>query len=179
MISLVPYTHLTPTHHDALLHIRNLPEIVCYTPNQESIALQQHLKWVETLHTASHLLYLAVLEHDNVIGAVHAKEIDTSTPVWGIFFKPNVSPSITSATAVYFLEYLFTHFSISSIHAMIHSHNLLAQKFNERLGFIPDSQKERSDFCLMRLTYNEWQTRKQSKLFAPLLKIASTLHLKD
>ncbi len=179
MISLVPYTNLTPTHHDALLNIRNLPEIVRYTPNQEKIALHEHLTWVQTLRTASHLLYLAVLDQDSVIGAVHAKEIDTSTPVWGIFFKPCISPSITSATAVYFLEYLFARFSSSTIRAMIHPQNLSAQKFNERLGFIADSDTNRSDFCLMSLKYDEWQKRKQSKLFAPLLKIASTLHLKD
>ena len=58
----------------------------------------------------------------------------------------------------------------------IHANALLSQHptFNERLGFsITDVQ--RSNFCLMSLSQEQWQIKKHSKLFQPILKIASQI----
>lgn len=178
MTTLIPYSHLSVFQHQELLMIRNQPDIVRYTQNPKNITLNEHLAWVNELSAKPQQLYLAVRHQDTIIGGVHAHDIDTPSPTWGIFFAPTTAPLISSATAVYFLDLLFLTFQSHTIHAKIHPNNVSAQKFNERLGFMHDSSLNGSDFCLMKLSYMQWQSRKSSKLFAPILQMASTYTLK-
>lgn len=174
MLFLTPYFTLTLEEHLSLLMLRNHEVILRYTPTQQPICLTEHLGWVETLKTNKNSLYLAVKEDQLLKGAIHANALLSQHPTWGLFFSPTTSPSVTSAVALFFLDTLFNHYHANYIESLVHQENSAAKKFNERLGFsITDVQ--RSNFCLMSLNQEQWQIKKHSKLFQPILKIASQI----
>lgn len=169
---------LTQEEHKVLLALRNQEAILRYTPTQKAIEFSDHLAWVETLKSNDDALYLALKDEQIIQGAIHANALKSHSPSWGLFFDPTTSPLVTSAVALFFLDTLFNHYRACSIKSFVHVENSPALKFNERLGFkMRDTQP--SSFCTMVLSHEEWQMKKSSKLFQPILKIASQLTIRN
>ncbi len=177
MIFLVPYYNLDISEHKALLGIRNQPEIIYHTQTQKAIQLESHLTWVQSLKHNQDSLYLAVIENNHILGGINANALQLKEPTWGVFFSPNTSPLITSAVSFLFLDTLFLQKCTLSIHASIHHNNVSARKFSERLGFTLINRN--SDFDAMSLSKDQWEKRKVSKLFKPIIDFTQNIIIQE
>lgn len=176
MIKLIPYPNLSSDEHRALLSIRNEARILQYTLSQTPIAYEQHLSWVQELQHTAERLYYAVFVNDEIKGAVHATELGSSSPIWGLFFAETTLPIVPSAVALFFLDILFKQDHATCVQSWVHEENLSAVKFNHRLGFQP-SQNQNGFFTLWILHAQDWKMQKNSKLFKPIADMASHISL--
>ena len=89
-----------------ILNIRNKDFIRKNMITNEIISLENHTKWINSLKNNSDKKYFAVICENEVIGSFSwVKEKDEFT--WGIFFKEEVNPIISSCCAYLFLENCF------------------------------------------------------------------------
>lgn len=83
----VNYVSLSREHIELVLEERNKKEVRKWMDNNKPISLNDHLKFIESLHNTKTKFYWLVFRDSKPIGAVYITDIDweKKTGVWGYF----------------------------------------------------------------------------------------------
>jgi UDP-4-amino-4,6-dideoxy-N-acetyl-beta-L-altrosamine N-acetyltransferase len=159
------YSTLNERESFEILSIRNRDFIRKNMITSEIISSENHMKWINSLKNNSDKKYLAVLCENEVIGSCSwVKEKAEYT--WGIFFKEEVNPIISSCCAYLFLENCFFNDKIEKLGSLVKKENSIAFSFNKNFGF--KIYKEDEDYFYLKLEQESWENNKNSRLLKPI-----------
>ena len=157
------YTKLDEKELVSILELRNQKKIREYMINNEIISLENHLNWIESLKKSTDKKYFSVSLEKEIIGSLSYVN-DNQKISWGVFFKENINPFVTSSSTFIFLSYVF---EISqTIYSYVKKENLNAFNFNKNFGFKIYDEDE--NYFYLKLEKEEWENRKNSKLLKPI-----------
>jgi len=165
-ITLKDYRLLTRNEHQNLLAIRNQEVIRKMSLNQNIIALDKHLLWVDGLMDDTTKKYFAIIHNDKIIGGINIFDIETKLK-WGIFFDDKVSLMLKSVIPIYFIDFIFSKFGCDTIYAEIKQENINAVSYNKNLGF---EMLEDEDIVTMQLKQDNYEKVKMSFLLKKIVK---------
>lgn len=159
------YSTLNEQESFEILNIRNKDFIRKNMITDEIINLENHTKWINSLKNNLDKKYFAVLCENEVLGSCSwVKEKDEFT--WGIFFKEEVNPIISSCCTYLFLENCFFNNKIEKLGSLVKKENSIAFSFNKNFGF--ELYKEDENYFYLELEKQKWENRKNSKLLKPI-----------
>ena len=159
------YSILNEQESFEILNIRNKDFIRKNMITNEIINLENHIKWINSLKNNLDKKYFAVLCENEVLGSCSwVKEKDEFT--WGIFFKEEINPIISSSCTYLFLENCFFNDKIEKLGSLVKKENSIAFSFNKNFGF--ELYKEDEDGFYLELEKQKWENRKNSKLLKPI-----------
>lgn len=159
-----------------ILEIRNLDYIRKNMINDEIISLENHLNWIKSLKNNLNKVYFAVIYDDKIVGSCSfVKEKDLSH-TWGIYFKSDTNPIISSLSSYLFLEYLFFDLKIEEIYSLVKVENVLAYKFNLNFGFTTYLEDEK--FYHLKLNKDHWENSKKNRFLISLKKYLDKIDYK-
>jgi UDP-4-amino-4,6-dideoxy-N-acetyl-beta-L-altrosamine N-acetyltransferase len=159
------YSTLNEQESFEILNIRNKDFIRKNMITNEIINLENHTKWINSLKNNLDKKYFAVLCENEVLGSCSwVKEKDEFT--WGIFFKEEVNPIISSSCTYLFLENCFFNNKIEKLVSLVKKENSIAFSFNKNFGF--ELYKEDENYFYLELEKQKWENRKNSKLLKPI-----------
>lgn len=166
-ITFKEYIFLSEIQSEEILNIRNLDYIRKNMITDEIISLENHIKWINSLKTNFEKKYFAVLCENEILGSCSwVKEKNEFT--WGIFFKEEVSPIISSYCVYLFLEYCFFDEKMDELTSLVKKENNQAFNFNKNFGF--KVYKEDEDYFYLKLEKESWENNKNSRLIKPIKK---------
>lgn len=166
-ILLKNYTSLSEKEQIDILSIRNQEYIREVSLNQKPIQIQEHLAWAKELIHDKNKMFYAIIFENKIIGGVNIFNLQEN-PSWGIFFLENADILVKTITPIYFFEYLFSNFTLQTIHAQVLSQNINAISFNKNLGFKEIATI--NDIIELQLQYEAFEKKKKSLLFKQILK---------
>ena len=159
------YSTLNEQESFEILNIRNKDFIRKNMITNEIINLENHTKWINSLKNNLDKKYFAVLCENEVLGSCSwVKEKDEFT--WGIFFKEEINPIISSSCTYLFLENCFFNDKIEKLGSLVKKENSIAFSFNKNFGF--ELYKEDEQYFYLELEKQKWENRKNSKLLKPI-----------
>lgn len=159
------YSTLNEQESFEILNIRNKDFIRKNMITNEIINLENHTKWINSLKNNLDKKYFAVLCENEVLGSCSwVKEKDEFT--WGIFFKEEVNPIISSCCTYLFLENCFFNNKIEKLGSLVKKENSIAFSFNKNFGF--ELYKEDENYFYLELEKQKWENRINSKLLKPI-----------
>ena len=159
------YSTLNEQESFEILNIRNKDFIRKNMITNEIISLENHTKWINSLKNNLDKKYFAVLCENEVLGSCSwVKEKNEFT--WGIFFKEEVNPIISSCCTYLFLENCFFNDKIEKLGSLVKKENSIAFSFNKNFGF--ELYKEDEEYFYLELEKQKWENRKNSKLLKPI-----------
>lgn len=109
--------------------------------NSEIIRWEDHLKWYEKLANNPTKISKIFKVNNEPFGILNINNIDLELGQceWGFYVGANNSPKGTGLLLGYAsINYIFTNFKMSKIHAEVLHSNQISQKFHQRLGFSLD-----------------------------------------
>lgn len=147
-----------------ILHLRNQKGIRENMINSDIISFEDHKNWVKSLHSQIDKKYFAIISEKEILGSLSFVTENEKTN-WGVFFKEEVSPFISSASTFIFLEYLFSN-KLKEISSCVKKTNLKALSFNKNFGF--RIYEEDEDYYYLNLKNSFWEEYKKSRLLKPI-----------
>jgi len=161
------YSTLNEQESFEILNIRNKDFIRKNMITNEIISLENHTKWINSLKNNLDKKYFAIICENEVMGSCSwVKEKDEFT--WGIFFKEEVNPIISSCCAYLFLENCFFYDKIEKLGSLVKKENTIAFSFNKNFGF--ELYKEDEDYFYLKLEKEDWENNKNSRLIKSIKK---------
>ena len=89
-----------------ILNLRNQKNIRENMIDDKIISLENHLNWIKTLKNNTYKRYFSISLENEIIGSL--SYINENQQIsWGVFFKENINPFITSSSSFIFLDYIF------------------------------------------------------------------------
>ncbi|MDY0117609.1 MAG: GNAT family N-acetyltransferase [Sulfurimonadaceae bacterium] len=162
------YTILSQEESKTILELRNKDYIRLNMQNTESIEMQKHLEWIETLKDDMSKEYFALVLDEKIVGSCSWVRDEKDIITWGIYFAQTASPLVPSLSAYLFIEYLFKVKNNDTIKAYIRKENISAYKFNQHLGFILDTEDE--IFYYVSLSKAQWLEQSTHRFITSLTK---------
>lgn len=159
------YTLLSEAEQIALLKIRNSNSIRANSKNTDIIKMASHLLWVEALKTDKQKIYYAVIIDSVVQGGINVFNMNSSVkPSWGLFFKSDTKPMISSIVAYLFLDRMFNILNIEELISEVNIANSSAYRFSLNFGLqVYDTlQDKQNKYYLMRISKSNWNTNKNT-----------------
>lgn len=142
-----------------ILNLRNQKKIRENMIDDKIISLENHFNWIKTLENNTCKKYFSVSLENEIIGSLSYVN-DNQKISWGVFFKENINPFVTSSSTFIFLNYIF---EISqTIYSSVKKGNLDAFNFNKNFGFKIYDEDE--NYFYLKLEKEEWENRKNLKL---------------
>lgn len=168
-IELINYTLLTLPQQEELLNIRNLNYIRVEMKDSSIISLADHLAWIEKLKLDTLNVYYAVISNENIIGAIYLTQINLQKSIskWGIFFKNEINPLLSSLSLYKFLELIFDKYPIKRLELEVDKNNTKAYKFDKSFGFkeYNNSVDINNEYIEMYLSEDMWNVQKEKPMF--------------
>lgn len=158
------YKNLTHEESITILTLRNEENIRKNMIDNQIIELSSHIKFINSLKDNSNKNYFAIICNEEVLGSLSFVKDDKNIS-WGVFFKNDTNPFITSFATFLFLEYLFANIS-NKIFSLIKKENSKALNFNKNFGF--EVYKEDENIFYLELKKCHWESHKNSKLLKPI-----------
>jgi len=168
------FINLSKNEHIELLKIRNTNHVRLNMKTKEIIKIDEHLSWILKLKNDNKNDYFVIIVNDKIVGAIYITEIDfvKNTSTWGLYFKENINPLISSLSTFIFMERIFNFYNISILKLEVNKLNNKAYKFDLNFGFqVYDEYKEGNDsYHLMSMHKNHWEHLQQKGLISLLQK---------
>jgi UDP-4-amino-4,6-dideoxy-N-acetyl-beta-L-altrosamine N-acetyltransferase len=133
--------------------------------NNETISLENHLHFINSLKTSENKKYFAILQKNEIIGSVYY--VKNKELFFGLYFKEEINPILKSCVTYLFLEYIFNKF-YEEINSFVKKSNIIALSFNKNFGF--KNFEEDKEFIYLKLSSKNWENQKKSKLLKPIKK---------
>lgn len=147
-----------------ILNLRNQRNIRENMIGSEIISLENHLSWIKTLEKSDNKRYFAIDFENEIVGSLSFVK-NKEEVSWGVFFKNEINPFVSSTSTFIFLNFLF--FDIcENIYSSVKKENLKALSFNKNFGF--ELYKEDENYFYLELEKQKWENRKNSKLLKPI-----------
>lgn len=165
------FTKLNINEHEMLLSIRNSNYVRNNMKMDVIIELKNHLQWIDNLKNDEKNIYFAVYENDCIVGAVYITTInrEEDTCTWGLYFKDNINPLISSLSAFLIIEKMFYELNIKTIYAEVKRENIAAYKFNITLGF-KEEQNQDENYYKLFTNINIWENNKNTRTIQTIKK---------
>lgn len=157
------FTLLTLDENKELLEIRNSDYVRFNMENMQEIKLENHLIFIKSLKNDDNL-YFAVILDSEIIGAIYINKKNGKV-FFGVYFKSDINPFISSSSTFIFFDYIFFNIS-KTLFSYIKKQNLKAFYFNKNFGF--ELYKEDENYFYLELGKQKWENRKNSKLLKPI-----------
>lgn len=148
-----------------ILKLRNQENIRENMLNSGEIALKDHLFFIENLAKIKNKRYFAIFEEDKLLGSVNFTKEDILS--WGLYFQNKINPILKTCSIYVFLNFIFSNFD-EDINSFVKKSNLQALNFNKNFGF--KSFKEDNELVYLKLSKDDWEDQKSSKLLKPIKK---------
>lgn len=149
-----------------ILTLRNQKNIRENMVDDELISLENHLIWVKSLENNENKRYFAIDLENEIVGSVSFVK-DKEKVSWGIFFKEEINPFVSSASTFLFLDFLFLNIC-EKLYSYVKKENLKALSFNKSFGF--KVYKEDEEYFYLNLQKLPWEKHKNAKLLKPIKK---------
>jgi UDP-4-amino-4,6-dideoxy-N-acetyl-beta-L-altrosamine N-acetyltransferase len=159
------FIHLDEKEANYILEIRNQKNIKYNMKNNETISLENHLHFINSLKTSENKKYFAILQKNEIIGSVYY--VKNKELFFGLYFKEEINPILKSCVTYLFLEYIFNKF-YEEINSFVKKSNIIALSFNKNFGF--KNFEEDKEFIYLKLSSKNWENQKKSKLLKPIKK---------
>lgn len=158
------YILLSLEEHSEVLSIRNSEHVRNNMKSKDIIEIQEHLNWIEKLKKDTENIYYAVFVDGVILGAVYITKIDYKKGIstWGLYFKNNINPFISSLSAYLLIDRIFNILNIKRLNLEVNKLNINAYKFDLNFGFkVYDEYKDNSDeYYLMFMNQDTWNQYK-------------------
>ncbi len=158
------YVNLNEKELVDILNLRNQKNIRENMANDELISLENHLNWVKTLEKNENKRYFAIDSENEIVGSLSFVK-DKKDVNWGVFFKNEINPFVSSASTFVFLDFLFLNVC-EELYSYVKKENLKAASFNKSFGF--KVYKEDEEYFYLNLQKLSWEKHKNSKLLKPI-----------
>jgi len=154
------YKYLSEAEHLQVLEIRNSDYVRNNMKNKNIINIECHLEWADNLKIDNESIYYAVFFDKVIVGAVYITELDyiISKSTWGLYFKKNINPLISSLSAYILFDYIFNTLHIQRLNLEVNKLNINAYKFDLNFGFqVYDEYTDNiDDYYLMSIKKDVW-----------------------
>lgn len=148
-----------------ILELRNQNYVKENMINNENINLENHINFINSLKASENKKYFVAFQKDEILGSLYFTKDDELS--WGLYFKKDINPILKSCATYLFLEYIFSKFK-EELNSQVKKSNTLALNFNKNFGF--KSFKDDEEFAYLKLSKDDWQIQKSSKLLNPIKK---------
>ena len=140
-IKLVNFIDLNDMEKEMVLEWRNHKDIRKYMYNQETILLENHLKYIKLLKISKDKRYFLVKRDFDCIGVIYFTEIKKDSCYFGLYSKPNLK-GVGDTLLKTIIDYAFNNLKIKTLKLEVLESNIRAIKLYKRFGFI---EKDRRD----------------------------------
>lgn len=164
------FSTLNIEEHKELLEIRNSEYVRNNMKTNSIIKIENHLSWINDLKNDRNNVYFAVFEEDYIVGAIYITGIDKekSTSFWGLYFRKEINPLISSISAILIIEKIFQEYNIKKLYAEVKKENISAYKFNITLGFKEDEILD--NYYQLLIDINDWENNKNNRTIQTIKK---------
>ena len=170
---------LKESEHRKLLEIRNDEIIRNNMKSNAVIGFENHLSWIKKLENDTSNIYYAVIKDNDIVGAIYITIINNSdkTCTWGLYFKKNINPLISSISTYLIIEKIFQEFHIKKLYSEVKKENIAAYKFNETLGFKKEKSVDK-DFYKLSISADDWENNKNNGIITTVKKRLNKIEYK-
>ena len=176
------FIKLTRKEHEKILSLRNADYIRNNMKTKNIIKIENHMHWIDKLKYDNSNKYYAVYRDDEIVGAIYIKDIDynKNKSTWGIYFKKNINPLISSVSAYCIIDKIFNELNLNILDSEVKKNNISAYKFNLSLGFkvYGENIEKAEEYYLMKIDKQKWIQYKNSKRFLRFSKILKKINIK-
>lgn len=156
---------------NAMLTLRNRPEIRNFMISGSEISQSQHSAWLASLNGNLQSLVYAAMAGDELAGQVNFARIDRENrhAEWGFFLDPAFrGKGMAAKMLAMALDLAFGEIGLQKINAGVLDHNGASLALHQRLGFAPEGRRRRHalhngtwrDLVLWGMTREEWLAAK-------------------
>lgn len=149
-----------------ILNIRNSAYVRENMINSHIIEIKTHLNWIKNLEDNQNSKYFAIFFDNSIVGSVYFTISDKEEYFWGIYIDKKYSSMISVSSAYIFIEFLVNNINLKEIFSLVRKSNPQAINFNKNFGF--KSFKEDNEFIYLKLSKDDWENQKNSKLLKPI-----------
>lgn len=165
-IVLKNFVHLEKLEHEKILELRNDESIRNNMKSNEIIEIKSHFSWIENLKREKLNIYYAVIQDNNIIGAIYITNINytNKSATWGLYFKKKINPFISSIVTYLIMNKIFYDLGINVLNLEVNKLNTSAYKFDLNFGFkVYDEYKEKdNEYYLMTMNKEYWNKNRES-----------------
>lgn len=157
-LKFVNYVALNDIEHEALLKIRNSDYVRLEGLNTKIISLEEHLQWVGSLIGNQGKKYYAVLLNGDIVGGINLFDMIGSQAYWGLFFKANVNPLVSSVSAYLLFNKVFVDMNLEKLLLEVRCDNVNACQFDKNFGFdiVSEFELDGCQYYKMEQSRSEW-----------------------
>ncbi|QKG30147.1 UDP-4-amino-4,6-dideoxy-N-acetyl-beta-L-altrosamine N-acetyltransferase [Campylobacter sp. RM16187] len=149
MPNLINFTKLTREQKMMVFDWRN-DERVAKFMRSKNIALNEHLKFIDSLKSASDKLYFLVEENGEFIGVIDFININDNECEFGLYANPNLKNQGSKLMRI-IIDYAFYELKVSRLNSCAYNFNEKAIALYEKFGFeIYDKDEQMSHLRLER-----------------------------
>ncbi|MCD4757555.1 MAG: UDP-4-amino-4,6-dideoxy-N-acetyl-beta-L-altrosamine N-acetyltransferase [Arcobacteraceae bacterium] len=139
-ISLINFIDLTLKEKKLILSWRNNPNIRKWMFTTETISLEQHLKFIETLKNSKDKQYFVVKDDNNYLGVIDFCNVTKTSLEMGLYKNPEVS-NVGKILLNSVLQHAFNSLKVETIISEVFEVNKKAYELYISIGFKPYSSK--------------------------------------
>jgi UDP-4-amino-4,6-dideoxy-N-acetyl-beta-L-altrosamine N-acetyltransferase len=143
MMAIVNFTELSLDEKKMVLQWRNHPDIAKWMFTQETISLEDHLSYIESLKSKKDKVYFLVKKGLEAIGVIDLANIDYEkrSAEIGIYAKPQLR-GVGSYLMEAIIDYALHKLKINTLFAKVFTENISAIKLYKRYHFKTYGKKE-------------------------------------
>lgn len=118
-----------------ILSCRNLPEVSKWMKNSETISIENHLSFIDTLSNNTDKLYFAILKDDSYIGSIYIIRDENDNLERGIFIHPKYQGTGLSSKIEHAFSEQLKLAGVVRLYAEVALTNHKSIAFHEKLGY--------------------------------------------
>ena len=152
-ISLINFIDLTLEEKELVLSWRNNPDIRKWMFTTETISLEQHLKFIETLKNSKDKQYFVVKDDTNYLGVIDFCNVTKTSLEMGLYKNPKIA-NVGKILLNTIINYSFTILKVSNIISEVFESNKKAYELYIAMGFKPCSSRFVNNTKVIKMELN-------------------------
>lgn len=156
----------------AVREIRNQDSVRKSMFTEHEIPLNEHLKWLERLHSDNRQIVFVVLEGGLVNGLVSVNAIDKQhlKSDWAFYLDANVRGGLGAALEVNLINFVFSKLRLEKLNCEVIETNEAVVKLHKKFGFVDEGfrrenvikNQKRIGVHFLGLTKSDWLRDKEA-----------------
>ncbi len=133
-IQLLNFTNLDGTQKEIILSWRNHPDVRQWMLHHDTISMDEHLSFIESLKNGSDKRYFLVQRDEEYLGVIDFTAITEDSAEFGIYGNPSMY-GVGKILMVTLIDYAFTMLHVSKLIATVFSDNEKAKHLYATFDF--------------------------------------------
>lgn len=138
MIQLLNFTTLDKSQKELVLTWRNHPDISKWMIDENVISWNNHLHFIDLLHTKTDRCYFLVQQNSEYIGVIDLTSMDADSAELGIYANPDIR-GVGSILLSSLIDYAKT-LGLSKLIANVYNTNIRAKTLYKKFHFVQTKQ---------------------------------------